>query len=78
MSTEKITFENRKCNCQHAICRGGSAARNLTGQSGSINGSSIKLAPLGFPRGEAVAFSGSSEPMKVTDETNYEKSSPNL
>ena len=23
---------------------------------------------LGFPRGEAVAFSGSSEPMKVTDE----------
>ena len=25
-------------------------------------------APLGFPRGEAGAFSGSSEPMKVTEE----------
>ena len=36
------------------------------------------VAVLGFPRGEAVAFSGFSEPMKVTDETNYEKSSPNL
>ena len=26
------------------------------------------VAVLGFPRGEAVAFSGFSEPMKVTDE----------
>ena len=41
---------------------------NVAGVSHSANGSSMKSAPLGFPRGEAVAFSGSSEPMKVTDE----------
>jgi len=38
------------------------------GQGGALDGKSVKLLPLGFPRGEAVAFSGSSEPMKVTDE----------
>ena len=52
MSTEKITFENRKCNCQHAICRGGSAARNLTGQSGSLNDAGFWLRFLASPGGK--------------------------
>ena len=33
-----------------------------------LNGTSSKSLPLGVPRGEAGAFSGSSEPMKVTEE----------
>ena len=41
---------------------------NVMGQGGALDGKSVNHAPLGFPRGEAVAFSGSSEPMKVTDE----------
>ena len=30
------------------------SARSPTEQSGALNGKSVKLAPLGFPRGEAV------------------------
>ena len=40
----------------------------LTGQSGLLNGKSIKLAPLGFPRGEAGSLDGFSEPARLTDE----------
>ena len=37
-------------------------------QSAALCGVSLWLAPLGFPRGEAVSHDGTSEPAGLTDE----------
>ena len=36
--------------------------------SGTLNGGSSRLLPLGFPRGEAARLDGTSEPARLADE----------
>ena len=57
------------------ICRGrqfgdpsGAAAQKLTEVSSSLNGTSSRNLPLGFPRGEADRLDGTSEPARLADE----------
>ena len=57
------------------ICRGrqfgdpsGAAAQKLTEVSSSLNGTSSRNLPLGFPRGEAARLDGTSEPARLADE----------
>ena len=65
--TRFVTAQKPVCS-RHTVVDDDSSDRPLSQQSGALDDKSVKLAPLGFPRGEAVSLGGSSEPTRLTDE----------
>ena len=51
------------------LCRAANLATRWQMElSGTLNGGSSRLLPLGFPRGEAARLDGTSEPARLADE----------